>query len=438
MTKKPEPLTNHSMNVETAKNAILKSWVEFRWYAAGHAFYFAALGIQGVVYPFLVTFVLLKPADMVGIAQMFTMLPMFGLVLLGGMTADRRELRMHLIRLQLLAAVPMFCMAVLVISNTLTFLLLIVCGMGTGCVSAFVMPARDSLLNRVAQRSPNGDIQQAVTRVTGIQFAAQLAGIFLGRQVSDTGAGIMLLALAFCYLSAAFCTTNLRPAPPWLPEEPGDDVKSEPRWQRSLREIREGLLEVRQSSKMFPVVLFIFLSGVLFNGVFSVHLQVLIRDEYQGDISDYSIILITFMVGITLSTTYISRYTRIMRQGRAMLISFAMTAIVFIAIHFYPPLWLLYTLVFFWGASAAIIFSISRAIVQESASESHRARVMSVFQLGFLGGAPLGALVMGYATRLLGPLDAILLPASGVILISVVMLTLTDLWNIRRPEGQRV
>ncbi len=175
---------------------------------------FAAMGIQGVVYPFLVTFVLLKSADMVGFAQMFTMLPMFGLVLLGGMAADRRELRMHLIRLQLLAAVPMFCLAALVITDYLTFPLLIACGVGTGCVSAFVMPARDSLLNRVARRSPNGDIQQAVTTITGLQFAAQLFGIFLGRQVSEVGAGVMLLALAFCYLAATFCTTNLRSAPP--------------------------------------------------------------------------------------------------------------------------------------------------------------------------------------------------------------------------------
>ncbi len=426
------------MNFQTAKDSISHNWTEFRWYIGGHASYFAAMGIQGVVYPFLVTFVLLKPADMVGIAQMFTMLPMFGLVLLGGMTADRRELRMHLIRLQLLAAVPMFCLTAFVISDTLTFPLLIACGIGTGCVSAFVMPARDSLLNRVAQRSPNGDIQQAVTTITGIQFAAQLVGLFLGRQVSNVGVGVMLLALVFCYLLAAFCTTNLRPAPPWVPEEADDNLKSNPRWQRSLREIHEGLLEVRHSSKMFPVVLFIFMSGVLFNGVFAVHLQVLIRDEYLGNISDYSIILITFMVGITLSTTYISRYTRIVQQGRAMMISFTVSAIVFAGIYFYPPLWLLYVLVFFWGVSSAVTFSISRAIVQETASESHRARVMSVFQLGFLGGAPIGALVMGYVTRIFGPLDAILLPAFGAILIPVIMYFSTDLWNIRRSEAKQI
>ncbi len=188
---------------------------------------------------------------------------------------------------------------------------------------------------------------------------------------------------------------------------------------------------------MFPVVLFIFLSGVLFNGVFTVHLQVLIRDEYQGNISDYSIILITFMVGITLSTTYISRYVRIMAQGRAMMLSFSVSTFVFIAIHFYPPLWLLYALVFFWGASSAVLFSISRSIVQETAAASHRARVMSVFQLGFLGGAPIGALAMGYATEFLGPLDAILLPASGGILMPIAMFFATDLWNVRRPEAER-
>jgi hypothetical protein len=45
---------------------------------------------------------------------------------------------------------------------------------------------------------------------------------------------------------------------------------------------------------------------------------------------------------------------------------------------------------------------------------------------------------MGYATDYLGPLDAILLPASGAVLIPVIMFMSTDLWNVRRPEEQHI
>ena len=102
-------------------NTSSPTWTEFRWYVGGHASYFLAMGIQNVIYPYLVTFVLLLSADLVGVAQMFTMLPMFGLVLFGGLTADRAELRMHLIRLQFLASLPMLALAVLIMSDFLTF-----------------------------------------------------------------------------------------------------------------------------------------------------------------------------------------------------------------------------------------------------------------------------------------------------------------------------
>ncbi len=407
-------------------------WTEFLWYMSGHGTYFFAMGIQSVVYPYLVTFVLNKPADMVGLAQMFSMLPMFGLVLFGGMTADRRELRMYLIRLQILAAVPIAALAALVFTQTLTFPLLILCNVASGGIGAFVMPARDSLLNRVARRSPSGDIGQAVSYTTGVQFGMQVIGIAIGRLVSMAGAGLMLVGVVFSLFVAAFCSTNLRSAPPGVPAKDESRNSGEKRWQRNLREIKEGLVEVRRSERMASVILLMFLGGIFVMGILFVLLQILIRDVYQGDIGDYSIIMICFTVGITISTTLIGRFFTIHRQGRAMMITFANGALVLTLIHFHPPLWGLYLLIFFWGTTAGITMSTSRTIVQELAIESHRARIMSVFQLGFLGGGPLGALLIGYLTRILGPLDAALLTAGGIALSWMGLYFLTNIWGLSR------
>lgn len=412
------------------------SWAEFRWYMGGHSSYFAAMGIQGIVYPYIVTFVLAKPADMVGIAQMFTMLPMFGLVLLGGMTADRRELRMHLVRLQFLAAFPMLVLAGLIFTESLTFTLLILCGIATGSVSAFVMPARDSLLNRVARRSPSGDIQQAVTMVTAIQFGAQLFGLLLaGQLVSQSGAGIMLLVLVASFLSAAFCTTNVDPAPPNVKLEPEDvNLIKVSRWRKNLADINEGIQEVRNSKRMLPVVTLIFFGGLLMMGVISVLLQVLIRDEYQGDISIYSNLMIAFTIGVTVSTTVLSRYFSVVRQGRTMMLAFGFGAVILSAIHFKPPLELLYLLMAAWGGASGINMSMSRSIVQEAAKASHRARIMSVYQLGFLGGAPLGSLGIGFVTDWLGPLDAVLVVIAGIAVVWMGLFFFSGLWHVKREQ----
>ena len=78
--------------------------------------------------------------------------------------------------------------------------------------------------------------------------------------------------------------------------------------------------------------------------------------------------------------------------------------------------------------------SMSRSIIQEAAHDSHRARIMSVFQLGFLGGAPIGSLVMGFVTKALGPVDATLIPIFGLITVWISLFFFTDLWKLRRPQ----
>ncbi len=419
----------------TASSKETNGWSEFLWYVGGHGSYFAAMGIQGVVYPYLVTFELHMPADMIGLAQMFSMLPMFGLVLFGGMTADRKELRLHLVRLQILAAAPMAALALLVLTQTLTFPLLILCSLATGAISAYVMPARDSLLNRVARRSPSGDIQQAVSYVTGVQFGAQVVGILIGRMVTIVGAGYMLLGVVFSLFFSAFCSTNLRPAPPGIPDDGTELRPGERKWQRNLREIREGLMEVRRSERMTSVILLMFLGGLFVMGILYVLLQVLIRDVYHGGIREYAIIMICFTVGITITTTLMGRFFRLHRQGKAMLIAFLNGPFVLAVIHFQPPLWVVYLLVLLWGSTAGVTMSTSRTIVQELAVESHRARIMSVFQLGFLGGAPLGALAIGYITRLLGPLDATLVLSAGIVAVWLGLFFFTNLWSLTRPSS---
>ncbi len=416
------------------KPAARPSWTEFRWYLGGHGSYFVAMGIQGVAYPLIVTFILNQNSDVVGIVQMFTMLPMFGLVLLGGMTADRKELRMHLVRLQFLAAVPMLFLATLIFTDTLTLTLLILCGLATGSVGAFLMPARDSLLNRVARRSPSGDIQQAVNLVIGIQFASNLLGIFLASQFAFAGPAILLLALACVYLFGAFCTTHVKPAPPHIRDEPDHDGSLSAKWKQNVMDIAEGITEVRQSKRMFPVICLMFSSGLLIMGVFSVLLQMLVRDVYNGTIEEYSVVMMCFTIGITVTTLTISRIKNIIYQGRAMMLSFLGGTLVLSMIHFEPPLWGVYTLILLWGACAGVSMSMSRSIVQEAASATHRARVMSVYQLGFLGGAPLGALGMGYVTKWLGPLDAALVAVIGMLIVWGLLLAFTTLWDIKREN----
>ena len=94
---------------------------ETRWYLSGHIAYFLAMGIQGVLVPWLVAIVLKETPERVGIAQMVSMLPMLVLIMPGGATADRVELRAHLIRLQIFAALPSLALAIAILMGELSY-----------------------------------------------------------------------------------------------------------------------------------------------------------------------------------------------------------------------------------------------------------------------------------------------------------------------------
>ncbi|MSP43266.1 MAG: MFS transporter [Alphaproteobacteria bacterium] len=150
------------------------------WYLAGMCPYFGAIGVQNVVFMWLMTQILHASPAQVGLAQMLTMLPMLTVILLGGVVADRRELRRHLIFLQVIMALLPLSLALCIGVGQLSYWGLVSVSVAIGVVGAFIVPARDAMLSRVE----DGEMQRTVTAMTGLQFASQIAGLPLGGSAS--------------------------------------------------------------------------------------------------------------------------------------------------------------------------------------------------------------------------------------------------------------
>jgi hypothetical protein len=56
-------------------------------------------------------------------------------------------------------------------------------------------------------------------------------------------------------------------------------------------------------------------------------------------------------------------------------------------------------------------------------------RCLLVFQLGLMGGAPVGALLIGYLAALTGPRAAVVYPAACMLLVLVGLLLGSRLWR---------
>ncbi len=162
--------------------------------------------------------------------------------------------------------------------------------------------------------------------------------------------------------------------------------------EHALKEIRDGVALVFASERMFPVMLLTFAVGVFFAGAFMVLIPLTIRDVYHGGAQQIGLAYVLNMVGTVIATMLLLARGGLARPGRAVILGLGLGALLFLPMVFGVPIGVFYLLIFMWGLGGGITMSMSRSIVQESAPPSHRARVMSVYSLGMMGGMPVGSL----------------------------------------------
>ena len=123
----------------------------FPVYLLGLGTWFVPLGIQMVLFPWLVAVVLHMDAFAVGVAQAALMAPALLFLPLGGLVADRGNPRRLLLRYHMLYAAPPLALAAVLMTGALSYPLLIAYGIAAGAIGAFAIPTRDALLPVVSK-----------------------------------------------------------------------------------------------------------------------------------------------------------------------------------------------------------------------------------------------------------------------------------------------
>ena len=178
--------------------------------------------MQSVVFAWLVTLVLNKPAEMVGWAQTAMLLPGMLLMLLAGAFADRIGAGRQALFAQGFAAFIPWVLIAAASLGALNYEVLIVYALLMGLAQAFVTPARDALLNHIAPH----DIQRTVLLTSLCQFTFQIVGYFLAGFAEHFGV-VVLLTLQSLFLMVGAVGFGLinKSAPPVHSEQRGGVVK---------------------------------------------------------------------------------------------------------------------------------------------------------------------------------------------------------------------
>lgn len=383
----------------------------------GTGSWFLAFGIQGVMFAWLVTMVLRESPEMVGLAQMTLLLPAMLLMLVGGSLADRLGGRRMAIVAQLASVVAPLMLLTVVWFDQLTLSSMLLYAVMMGCAVAFVTPARDGLLNHVAE----GRIQRTVLLTSVMQFSMQMLGFLIASLADDTGPVVILGVQAGVLAIGVFGFLRVPATTP----EPVEDRPS------LLQSVVEGAKTVLHHREMRMVMVQNFAMGLFFMGSFIVTLPLLVREVFDGSATDLGLMNATNSVGLVATILLLLRLGDVRRQGRALILAQLLGSVVLAVAASAANFALLLTALFFWGACGGIAMTMSRTIMQEQAPDAQRGRVMGFYSFSFMGAGPIGAVLSGYLVERFGPQMALLIAASIMFVFILVIGLQSSLWRMK-------
>lgn len=348
----------------------------------------------------------------VGIPGLFVML-------LGGARADDRDPRSLLIRVYSYAPLlPLFLIAIINFGQ-LTIWSVLIWGLGVSFCVSYSSPAQQAILNRIA----SSDVQKAVSAATAIAFSVQMLGLGVAGTMDELGLIPVLCFQGVCLGLGAVSIRLLQPQPP-------TNRNSE----STYSNIIAGLKAIYQQKVIMQTLLINFVSSIFNAGAFMTVFPFIVKRIYEGDALLLSFLMIVFYGGATASNFIMIRVMPLVRTGRIFLIMQLTRMLILGVMWIQPSFWIFALAAVAWGLNMGVTTTLARTIVQESAGEEYRARIMSVYSLGLIGSAPIGALLLGWIIESFGTLNG-LIPAMMIsIVLFVYGVLFSDVYKYHSPH----
>ena len=391
---------------------------EFKLYLGSTAFSGIAFAMQQLLLSWTLIGILEVPASQVGLIQAAAGIPGIFVMLLGGVRADDTDPRTLLIRVYLFAPVlPLFLITVVQLQQlSIQAVLLWALGMSF-CVS-YSSPAQQTILNRIASSS----VQKAVSAATAVGFLVQIFGLGIAGTIDKFGLSPALAFQATCVGLGAFAVRRLHPQPPVIQKT-----------ESPFKNLADGFSEIYKQRDIMQTLIINFTSSVFNAGAFMTVFPFIVKEIYGGNAFLLSFLMVIFYAGATISNLLMIRVMPLVRPGRIFLIMQLSRMVILGLIWFQPVFWVFALACVAWGLNMGVTMTLARTIVQESATAEYRARIMSVYSLGLLGSAPIGALILGSLIDSLGILNALIPAISISIGLFMYGIIFTNVYNYRSP-----
>jgi predicted MFS family arabinose efflux permease len=318
---------------------------------------------------------------LLGLDSFLGQIPIFLFSLIGGVVADRMDRRKLLVGSQLVQMSCAFLLATLFALSTVHVWHILSLSFVVGLAQAFGGPAYQALIPTLV--SPK-DLSNAIA-LNSIQFnLARVIGPMLG------GFALTSLGPAWCFtfngisFIAVIISLLLLPVRP-IAAKTGASM---------LTSIKEGLNFIDKQEGMSPLIAIAFLMTML--GIpLMVFLPVVVKDVFHMGPKIFTLMLCISGGGAVVGALTVAALGHIQNKGRTALFTLLVLGVVMAGFGLSQSLPLSCVLLFIASAALVAVFAMISSLVQLIAPDAIRGRVMSVYNVAFRGGMPIGSLISG-------------------------------------------
>jgi len=371
----------------------------YRLYFSGQVVSNTGTWMQRIAQDWLVLQITDSPLA-VGITTALQFLPMLLMGLWGGLIADRYPKRRLLLATQTCMGVLAAILAVLTLRGQVQVWQVYLIAFGLGLATVVDNPARQTFVNELV---PPELVRNAVSLNTGnFQLARMLGPAVAGLVISAVGSGWAFGINAVSYLAPIAGLLAMRPA----------ELRRQPRPKPGPGQIREGLRYVRSEPQLlWPIVLVFFIGTFGYN--FAIILSAYTKDVFSSGADVYGLLNTAMASGSVVGALLAARRS----TGRLYILFGSAIAVgaLLLLLGLTPWLWPFVGLLVLIGLVSVTFNTLGNSTLQLASEPALRGRVMSLYMLVFMGGTPLGSVLVGAVTERWGAPLALVL--SGVVCI---------------------
>jgi MFS family permease len=358
----------------------------YRLFFTGQSISLIGTWMQQVAMSWLV-YRLTDSVFLLGMVSFANQIPSFVLGPFAGVISDRFNRHRVLLLTQFLLLLQASALAFLVLSETITITHILVLGAFSGVVNAFDMSARQSLVVHLVEKRE--DVSNAIALNSSMFNMARLVGPSVaGALIAAVGEGVCFLINALSYLAVLGSLILLR-----LPEF----IKSTEQ-ENVFQSLGEGF---RYAFGFAPIrtILLLIASLSLFGMPFSVLMPVFARDVLHGDASTLGLLMGASGVGALCAALYLAARKTVIGLGKVIVGAALLFGVGLISFSFSQTLVLSLICIFFTGLGMILQMASSNTLLQTIVDDDKRGRVMSFYSMAFMGMAPVGSLLAGWAAE---------------------------------------